>query len=70
MCFNLDPNKQTQEMIFFSKLSKLNHPLLTFNDTAAIQSTTPKHLGMISDTQLDFQEHLKDKLSKISKATA
>ena len=33
-----------------------------------IQSTTHKHLGMIVDTKLDFQEHLKDKVSKISKA--
>ena len=32
-----------------------------------IQSTNHKHLGMILDTKLEFQEHLKDKLSKISK---
>ena len=32
-----------------------------------MQSTTYKYLGMILDTKLDFQEHLKDKLSKISK---
>ena len=32
-----------------------------------IQSTTYKHVGIILDTNLDFQEHLKDKLSKISK---
>ena len=33
----------------------------------AFQSTTHKHLGMILDTKMDFQKHLKDKLSKISK---
>ena len=32
-----------------------------------IQSKNHKHLGMILDTKLEFQEHLKDKLSKISK---
>ena len=32
-----------------------------------MQSTPHKHLGMILDTKMDFQEHLKDKLSKISK---
>ena len=32
-----------------------------------IQSTNHKNLGMILDTKLEFQEHLKDKLSKISK---
>ena len=32
-----------------------------------IQSTTHKHLGTILDTKLNFQEHPKDKHSKISK---
>ena len=32
-----------------------------------IQSTTHKHLGMLFDIKLDFQEHLKDKRSKINK---
>ena len=67
MSFNPDPNKQAQEVIFSRKLNKPNHPSLNFNNTVIIQSTTHKHLGMILDTKLDFQEHLKDKLSKISK---
>ena len=33
----------------------------------AIQSTNHKHLDMILDTKLDFQELLKDKISPISK---
>ena len=32
------------------------------------QSTTHKHQGMILDTKLEFLEHLKDTLNKISKA--
>ena len=32
-----------------------------------IQPINHKHLGMILDTKLNFQEHLQDKLSKISK---
>ena len=67
MSFNPDPNKQAQEVIFSRKLNKPNHPSLNFNNTVVIQSTNHKHLGMILDTKLDFQEHLKDKLSKISK---
>ena len=63
MSFNLDPNKQAQEVIFSRKLNKPNHPSLNFNNTIVIQSTNHKHLGMVLDTQ----EHLKDKLSKISK---
>ena len=59
MSFNPDPNKQAQEVIFSRKLNKLDHPSLNFNNTVVIQSTTHKHLGMILDTKLDFQEHLK-----------
>ena len=67
MSFNPDPHKQAQEVIFSRKLNKLNHPSLNFNNTVVIQSTNHKHLVMILVTKLDFQEHLKDKLSKISK---
>ena len=67
MSFNPDPSIQAQEVIFSRNFNKPNHPSLIFNNTVVIQSTTHKHLGMILDTKLDFQEHLKDKLKKISK---
>ena len=67
MSFNPDPNKQAQEVIFSRKLNKPNHPSLNFNNTVVIQSKNHKHLGMILNTKLYFQEHLKDKLIKISK---
>ena len=67
MSFNPDSNKQAR-VVFSRKLNKPNNLSLNFNNTVVIQSTTHKHLvGMILDTKLDFQEHLKDKLSKISK---
>ena len=69
MSFNPDPNKQAQEVIFSRKLIKTNHPSLNFNNTVVIQSTSHKRLGMILDTKLDFQEHLKGKLSKIGNTT-
>ena len=65
--FNPDPNKQAQEVIFSRKLNKPNHPSLNFNNTVVIQSKTHKRLVMILDIKLDFQEHLKGKLSKINK---
>ena len=70
MSFNPDANKRAQKVIFFRKLNKTNHSSLNFNKTVVIQSTNHKHLGIILDTKLDFQEHLKDKLSKISKTIA
>ena len=69
MSFNPDRNKQAQEVVFSRKLNKPNHPSLNFNNTVVIQLKNHKHLVMILDTKLDFQEHLKDKLSKISKTT-
>ena len=67
MSFDSDLKKQSQEVIFSRQLNKPNHLLSNFNNTVVIQSTTHKHLGMILDTKLDLQGHLKDKLSKISK---
>ena len=49
LSFNLNPNKQAQEVIFSSKPNEPNHPSLNFNNTVVIQSETHKHLGMILD---------------------
>ena len=60
MSFNLDPSKQAQDVNFFRKLSKpIIHQSLNFNNSIVTQSTIHKHLGMILDTKLDFQEQLK-----------
>ena len=67
MSFTPDPNKQAEEVIFSRKLNKPYHPSLNLDNRVVIQSTNHKHLGMILDTKPDFQEHLKDKISKISK---
>ena len=64
MSFNPDPNIQAQAVIFSRKLNKPNDPSLNFNNTVVIQSTNH---DMVLDTKLDFQEHLKYKLSRISK---
>ena len=67
MSFNLDINKQTQEVIFSRRLQKSNHPSLTFNGTSVTQSEIQKHLGMFLDSKLDFKEHIQNVLSKVSK---
>ena len=69
MSFNQDPNKLVLEIFLPRKLNQPDHSSLNFNNTALIQSIIHKHLGMILDTKLDFQEHLKDKLEKIRKTT-
>ena len=67
MSFNSDPNKQAQEVIFSKKTKKINHPLLTFNKSSVSQSTSQKHLGVILDASLSFEEHLIGVQSKTNK---
>ena len=67
MSFNPDPNKQAQEVIFSRKTKKLNHPPLTFSKSTVIQSTYQKHLGVILDVSLSFDEHLISVQSKTNK---
>ena len=64
MIFNPDLTKQAQEVIFSRKLNKLVPP---FNNSQVSQTKTQKHLGLILDNKLNFNEHLKDVLDKISK---
>ena len=67
MSFNPDPIKQAQEIIFSRKTSQRNHPGLMFNNSIVNVTSIHKHLGMIFDSKLSFDEHLKSVLKKISK---
>ena len=66
MGFNLDATKQAQEMIFSRKTSEGNFPGLIFNNNIVNLTTIHTHLGMIFDSKLNFDEHLKSVLNKIS----
>ena len=48
MSFNPEPTKQAQEVIFSN-----------FNKTNVKQTGFQKHLGLILDSQLSFEKHLK-----------
>ena len=62
--FNPDPKKQAQEVIFSRKRVKDCHPSVFFNDTIVERSTSQKHLGIHLDEKLDFNAHMKEKISK------
>ena len=62
--FNPDPKKQAQEVICSRKRVKDCHPSVFFNDTIVERSTSQKHLGIQLDEKLDFNAHIKDKISK------
>ena len=67
MNFNQDPVKQAQEFIFSRKTKKLPHPSLVFNNTNVTQSMYQKHLGIILDSKLTFENHINMVTTKINK---
>ena len=66
MSFNLDPSKLAQEVIFSRKSKRLTYPLLVFNNVS--QTFSQKHLGVILDFKLTFEDHLNNVLAKVNKA--
>ena len=67
MRFNPAPDKQAQEVIFSRKINKIDHPPLYFNQNFVKSSSPHKHLGMVLDTRLDFNLHLKNVQNKVNK---
>ena len=60
MGFDSDPSKQAQEVIFSCKIQKTCHPSIYFNNKSVKQVPSQKHLGLILDNKLNFQEHLQN----------
>ena len=67
MIFNPDPSKQAQEVIFSRKLRNVSHPPLVFNDVNISSCKSQKHLGILLDARLTFEEHYKTILSKTNR---
>ena len=67
MSFNPDTSKQAQEVIFSCKIQKTCHPSIYCNNKSVKQVPSQKHLGLILDNKLNFQEHLKNILNKVNK---
>ena len=61
MSFNPDTTKQAQ------KTKKALHTPLNFNNSNVKQIAFQKHLGLILDNQLSFEEHLKAIFNKVNK---
>ena len=67
MSFNPDTSKQAQEVIFSCKIQKTCHSSIYCNNKSVKQVPSQKHLGLILDNKLNFQEHLKNILNKVNK---
>ena len=65
--FNPDPSKQTIEICFSHKRENKNYSSLMFNDTKVQLATSQKHLRLILDSILDFNEHIDYKIDKCNK---
>ena len=64
MTFNLDPVKKAKEMIFSRKIKNPYHAELHFNNTFVKKWL---NLGLILDTQLNLEEHIKTEVTKVAK---
>ena len=67
MSFNPDLNKQAQEVVFSRKLNKASQPQITFDNAPVFCANWQKHLGMYLDESLNFNYHIREKMSKAMK---
>ena len=51
---------KVHKVIFSYKTKEIYHPPLVFNNTNISQSSSQKHLDVILDSKLIFDEHLKN----------
>ena len=67
MSFNPDPNKQAIEVCFSNKRDKENYQPLQFNSSDVQIADSHKHLGLILDSKLNFNEHTESKITSCNK---
>ena len=66
MTFNLDPSKPAEEVIFSREIKTVSHQSITFNNNSSSLFSAQKHLGMVLESKLTFNEHIKHILSKVN----
>ena len=62
--FNPGLKKQAQEVTFSRKLNKPFHQKVSFNSVLFVCDDWQKHLGIYLDKALNFNFHIKEKMSK------
>ena len=67
MSFNHDVSKQDQEVVFSCKSHKHTHPPVLFNNVPVKRCSIQKHLGIHLDEKLEFNCHIKEKITKANK---
>ena len=67
MFFNPDPNKQAREVCFSNTRNKRKYPTFHFNSAKIQVADSQKHLGLVLDSKLNFNEHIESKIIKYIK---
>ena len=67
MSFKPDPSKQAHEVLFSRKTKKECHPPLAFNNNNVSETNSQKHLGVVLDNRLSFENYLKMILNSVNK---
>ena len=70
MQFNPYPSKQAQEAYFLNKSNNENSLPVTFNNAKVVTCSTHRHLGLLLDKRLSFNEHIQSKVNKCYKMVA
>ena len=66
MSFNPDPAKQAEQVIYSTKVFKVEHPAIYFCGSEVETVLHHEHIGLILDETLNFAEHLKKAIIKAS----
>ena len=64
MFFNPDPTKQANEVLFSCKKTPQIHPDIFLGGTVVTQVNEQKHLGLVLEKKLSFEQHLDGKIRK------
>ena len=67
MCFNPDPTKQAEEILFSQKRRSPVHPPLYFNNFEVKRVSDHKHLGLVLDSKLSFVKHINETVASARK---
>ena len=68
MSFNPDTTKPAKEVIFSGKLKTVPHPSITFKNNPLSLLPAQNHLGLVLDSKLTFNEHIKHIFSRVNKS--
>ena len=67
MQFNPNKNKQEVQAVFSQKKEAVAHPPLFSSGSEVVVKAEHKHLGMILDSKLSFQSHIREAIIKVRK---